>query len=199
MSKRTLWMSFALIVACETPTTTKSSTGETGTVGPTDCATPFEGPVMIEEAGVTCDTPDQVTFNMRTAGLTSGGLVFSQETANAEPQWSDEHDLNSIDFDGECGSFDELAVTLATGAGANDWEVNASTLFRCDTDGTDPYHHNADVMSYAFRVYDLDQVLADCVVGGDDPDGLLDGTYARQLDPFMPAELAACEIVILSY
>lgn len=208
MIQRTLWLSTTLLLSaatllpgCPTSSCDKCTTGTTGLTG--DCPDPYTGPILIDEIGVACDDPTTVTFTMRTTGLTSGGLVFSQETGNTDApyaQWSDEHDLDSIDFDAACGSFDSLARTLATGAGSFDWEVNVSTVFRCDDDGAgNPYHHNATVMSYAFRAYDLDEVLADCVAAGDDPSGMLNNTYDRVNDPFMPGELAGCDVGTLRY
>ncbi|HHO53450.1 MAG TPA: hypothetical protein ENK18_21905 [Deltaproteobacteria bacterium] len=174
--------------------------GKTGDTGAGNCPTPFTGPILIVEAGITCDDANTVTFTATTDGLTSGGLIFSQETGNAEPQWADEHDLESIDWDENCGSYDNLARTLTTGAGVNDWQVNQSTVFRCDDDGAgNPYHHNADVMSYAFRVYDFDNVMADCIIGGDDPTGMVNGTYNRVNDPVNPGELASCDVGVLAY
>ncbi|HHO54465.1 MAG TPA: hypothetical protein ENK18_27235 [Deltaproteobacteria bacterium] len=194
----------ALLTGCPPSSSCdKCGTAETGLTPPGGCAEPYEGPILIQEIGVTCDDPDTVTFTMDTDGLTSGGLVFSQETGNTDApyaQWSDEHDLDSVDFDEACGSYDRLARTLNTGVDLNAWEVNTSTVFRCDDDGAgNPYHHNADVMTYAFRAYDLDEVMADCVVAGDDPAGLLAGTYNRANDPYLPGELSGCDVGVLRY
>ena len=49
---------------------------------------------FIEVAEVSCTGPTTVEFRVETTGeVPSDGLIFSQETANATPQYSDEHTL----------------------------------------------------------------------------------------------------------
>ncbi len=182
----------ALLAASCDGDVTKAS-GDTSTLS--GCATPFEGPIVIVQAGIVCDNASQVTFTASTDGLTSGGLIYSQETGNVEPQYSDEHDLESTDWDEECGSFDNLARTLSTDAAFGASVVNQSTVFSCAADT----HFASDVMSYVVRVYDFDDSMADCLAAGDDAQGVLDSTYEAVNPPFSPSEFANCDVGAFSY
>ncbi|HHO49383.1 MAG TPA: hypothetical protein ENK18_00565 [Deltaproteobacteria bacterium] len=198
MNHPTAALSLSLLVACHGTYPDKDDVLDSADEA--FCATPYGGPVLIKEAYIRCETPGSVLFRARTDGLTSGGLIFSQETGNSDliAQWSDEHELESVDAD-PCGRYDELTRSLITGVPAEDWELNVATSFRCDSVGGYPYHHNADVMSYAMRIYDRDGALADCIAGGDDPNGMINGTYNRVNDPVHPEELVMCAIGIFSY
>ena len=141
--------------------------------------------------------PQTVLFRVLTDGLASNGLVFSQQTGGSEPQYSDEHELVSIEWDFDCGAWDHLEQVLTTGVPPSEAVVNQSTGFECG-DGV-PAGHNDDTLTYAFRVYDLDQELADCIVAGHDPQGLIDDTYQRATDPLAMEELSACDVGVLTY
>lgn len=175
-------------------------TADTGFDQP--CRRVYDGPVEIEEALITCETPTEVRFYARTRGWTSGITVFSQETGATGVQWADQHDLQTFKF-GACQDFDMLERELRTGLprapGAKDemWEVNQSTVFSCEQreDGTFVNHGDGSdsaTMTYLLRAYAVDGSLASCLVFGHDPDGLLAGTYSRVLDPARPEELKQC-------
>lgn len=157
---------------------------DSGTTTTEDCAAEdfYTGPVTIEQASVECNGNNTVRFAAETKGWTDGGYVFSQETGNPEPQWSDQHDLASVDFD-PCGAFDKLEREIQDGDTladpTNDWQENVSSVFQCD----DHYESPGIVMSYAFAVVDIDGAFADCVAYGDDPDGLVNDAYNRLANP----------------
>lgn len=160
--------------------------------GDTGC--PAEPKVVTITGGdINCDTTTQVTFTVNTTGVPEDGTVFSQETGNTTPNWSDEHDLVVSSADA-CGQDAELTQTLATGAAVADWAPNQSTVFQCTADT----HFDADVMTYAFRVYDDTGALLDCLVAGNNPGGLIDGSIDRVNDPSNPTELAGCATGSLS-
>ncbi len=46
----------------------------------------------MQQATVTCDGSDRVTYEVRTDGWTADDLFNAMETANAS-QWDDEHDV----------------------------------------------------------------------------------------------------------
>jgi len=166
----------ALIVAC----TGQGPGTDTGTEGTGDCEDFYEGPVSIDQVSVDCEG-SRVTFGAETVGWTDGGYVFSQETGNQEPQWSDEHDLESVEYD-ECGAWDRLEQTIRDGSTLsdplNDWARNESSVFRCGA-----HYGDSNVMTYAFVVKDVDGEVASCVVFGDDPQGLISGRYERVNEP----------------
>lgn len=172
----------ALFAALATACAGGGGATDTGTVdtGVEGCADFYDGPVTIDRVSVKCNG-DQVTFQAETTGWADGGWVFSQETGNKEPQWSDEHDLESVDFD-RCGQWDHLERTIRDGSTLadplRDWARNESSVFQCG-----PHYGDPKVMTYAFAVKDVNGELASCVVFGDDPRGLVDDTYERVNDP----------------
>ena len=157
---------------------------ESGDTGPTDatCADGrYDGPTSIVDADVTCTGTD-VRFYAETEGWTDGGLVFSQETANAEPNYSDEHELASFNADA-CGFMDELERVIGDGTTVNDplndCNINECSVFTCGAHYNDP-----NVMSYAFYVYDSAANFADCRAIGENPGKLLsDGSANRVNEP----------------
>lgn len=168
---------------------TDTGPGPTDT-GPTDTGM---GAALITSASVSCDIYERVTLWAETSARVANGLVFSQETGNVDPHWADEHTLYEVDQP-TTGSLDlTYAITLDTEAGLNDWVVDQSTVFSCSN------HFEANVMSHAFRVYDFGGVLADCLVLGHDPQGLIDNDYARVTDPATPSEIASCRVGALTY
>ncbi|MBX2803762.1 MAG: hypothetical protein KTR31_39165 [Myxococcales bacterium] len=187
----------ALVAGCEGDLTDTKDSGDTGET--TGCVGgPFTGPVVIAAANISCVDDNTVLFEMSTDGIASDGLVFSQETANPTPNFSDEHSLAVVDSDAECGTFTDLERELSTGI--VNFETDVSTLFRCDESaGGDPYHHNAVVMTYAFRAYDSTGAFADCVIAGENPTALRDGTIKRVNEPANPSEIASCDIEKLTY
>lgn len=183
MNRFAMFAALAL-VACSGDDTSKT-TGGTGTTDTTDTQTDcadvggfYDGPVTVQEVSVGCDANDVVRFYARTEGWTGDGWVFSQETANPTPNWSDTHDMASYQFDA-CGYEDELERSLETGAAPATWEMNVSSVFTCAG------HYDAanGVMSYAVGVMDIDGNLADCLAWGQDPDGMIDGSISRVNEP----------------
>ena len=170
--------------------------GETGTTdtdtmtGMTECPEIYTGPTLVQLTQVSCLDNSTVRFYVETDGWTGDGLWFSQETGNAEPQWADEHDILSFEFD-DCGFWDHLEQELTTGAGVSDWSVNQSTVFSCEPN---VHFDGSGVMSYAARVYDIDGNFADCLAWGHDPQGMIDGDYSRANEPTAASELDSCEI-----
>ena len=146
----------------------------------------YGGSFFIDSASVSCSN-GQVRFFVQANGWTDGGIVFSEETGNVEPHWSDEHDLRSYDFDpdGEWDLLDrEILDATQLADPLDDVRRNESTLFACDT------HYNLPgVMTYAFAVIDLNGALADCLMFGDDPEGLRNRSYDRVFEPSFPLEI----------
>ena len=131
-----------------------------GTGDPTTCETEYTGPIVIQNVDVTCVDTSTVVFEVTTDGAPIDGTVYSEDTRNT-PSHGDEHDLEVATVDA-CGESTILERTLATGE--LNWEANESTLFSCEPET----HFDSITMTYAFRVYDVDGNLADCLVAGDD-------------------------------
>ncbi len=173
-------------------------TAYTGDTATKDC--PFKGPVLITQANVTCplDKVETVVFTVETEGVPFDGLAYSQETANTEPQFSDEHTLDVIDEDKDCGAFATLGASIQTDLVYADGEIaraDESTYFSCDDD----QHYGADVMTYAFRVYDADNNLLDCIIAGENPKAVLDDKFDNLTDPSNQGELEkGCDIGVLT-
>lgn len=148
--------------------------------------------VWIEIVNVTC-TGSTVTYGAEADGWTSGGQVFAQATGTAEPNRAETHDIRSFEFD-EGQSWDHLtrglgdASTLANPL--TDWQRNTSTGFSCAAD------IQAKTMTYAFAIDDLNGNLSDCLVYGQDPSALINGTKARNSDPEF--DLGACALAIVA-
>jgi hypothetical protein len=133
----------------------------------------FSGPVEITSAGADC-TADLLTVSVQTAGWTSEGRVFVQETgAPVDPQWVEEHPLYSVQFAAD-GSWDQLEVRLATEVLPNEVAPGGNTAFSCAF---------SDQLTYLVAVTDLNGYPADCVAFGHDPQGLIDGVYDRFDEP----------------
>jgi hypothetical protein len=183
------------------PTVETEPTGETGASTDTDADTgtppgpcaalgtgTFTGPTTLDTTSVTCSpADDHVQYLACTRGQSAGGWVFAQETGNVEPNWSDAHTLASIGGD-PLGWFEALERRLATAADFGTWTTDASTLFGCRAHLEDPA-----VMTFAFMAYDAYGQPADCVVWGEDPQALIDGTLSRVNEP--PFSLASCRVL----
>jgi len=144
--------------------------GESGTGFPTG----GNNPLTIESGTVDCLDDSTVEMTMTTTGPAASAEIFAQETANEGgpgSQWAETTNLDSVGN----GMWEQ---TLDSNAGAPSNVVQDQTsLFRCDTENGNPFHHNADVMTYIFRAFDATETEFDCVVAGDDPSGLIDGDY----------------------
>lgn len=153
---------------------------DTKTDDDTTCVTPTKNStVTIDTVDITCDTTRQVSFIVSTTGgVAADGTIFAQETGNSPQQFSDEHDLNFDDSDA-CGSTSVLSQTLTTDTAFADAVPNTSTVFSCDADT----HYDADVMTYAIHIFDDTGNQLDCLVAGNNPSDLIDGTSDRVADP----------------
>jgi hypothetical protein len=175
---RTPFAIFAMSAAACTGDAFSKDSGTTES-GTGFCTATSDDPPTIDVATVDCNG-NQVSFFVETTNWTDDGVVFTQETGNPETQWSDEHDLLSVEWD-ECGFWDRLRLTLNDASTLDDplydWQQNVSTVFDCSLHYGDP-----NVITYAFAVYDGNQV-ADCIVFGHDPQGMINGNYRRVNQP----------------
>jgi hypothetical protein len=178
---------FALIalaaVACTGDKTTES--GDTGgTTGGGTCPDGiYDGPVSIDTASAKCDAAGNISYEAKTTGLTADGYVWAIESGNNQP-WDEEHDLKSYEFD-SCGSYDKLNVTIQSGE-FPDYVRNQASTFNCDKIG------NPATMTFAFAVMDVNGDLADCLVGGEDPTGVIAGDYAPYFGTGPTFDLSTC-------
>lgn len=149
--------------------------GDSGDQDKRDCPNgTYTGPIVIGSASVTC-TDTTVRFQAETVGLTSGGMVFSQETANDEPQWADNHSLLTYEFD-PCGFVDKLERYLDDGSTLedplNEYQTDISTVFTCAN-----HYNQPNMMTYAFGVNDMSGNLTDCYAFGNDVQGMKAQSY----------------------
>jgi hypothetical protein len=170
-------------------------TGDTADTGtpPDPCAPSggtgtFAGPTSILTTAVTCSiSGDQVEYSACTEGPSPGGWVFAQETGNPGPNWSDAHRLDRVASDPQ-GWWNSLARRLQTQASIATWTTDVNTLFTCGSHLEDPL-----VMTFAVMVYDEAGAFADCVVWGQNPAALIDGTILRVNEP--PFDPTPCRIL----
>ena len=174
-------------------------TGDTG-FDTQACPRPYDGPVRITEARVSCESDDTVRFYARTQGWTSEVTLFAQETGVDGAQRAEQHELVSFKF-GACEDFDLLENQVTTGSPM--WEPNITSEFSCEQNDDGSYVNFGDpetggVMSYIMRAYTVDGEFASCLAFGHDPQGLLDGDYddrrAGGVGPDRPDELSSCTI-----
>ena len=167
-------------VACTGDEGKSDSGSETGTT-----TEPTE--LLVESYSVSCNADNsEITYSATTSATGYDGLVYQQETGSsymkdgALLQFSDEHDLTS--------SGTSMSITVADGGGL-DAVRNVDTLFDCELHINEP-----DWMTYAFGVYDDAGVIADCLAGGGDAPGLIDGTYTAPAvnAPSADFDLSAC-------
>ena len=151
--------------------------GDTGITTGGNCPDgPYNGPIEIEGAEVTC-TGSNVHFEARTKGLTGDGWVFSQETGSeyAGGQWADNHTIESYEFD-TCGTFDKLERDIQDGTTlsdpVNDWQQDVSSVFTCAN-----HYSDNGFMTFAFSVDDQSGNQADCLAFGDDVEGMKNNDY----------------------
>lgn len=182
----------ALSAGCERGWTDSSTwygswwTGDTGFAQ----TEPYEGPIAIAEAGVSCsEAGDQIRYVVETLGTVDHGIVYAEQTGLASsPRLADEHDLWTF-ATGREGGWEKLDQAVDdAGQLADpvvDWQRNASSVFPC------PTVHDASVMTFAFGVWDDDGVFADCLVFGHDPAAMIAGGD-RTLEPSF--SLSACTI-----
>ncbi len=136
---------------------------------------PVDG-ISVDAGTVDCLDETQVELTMSTSGPVAQAEIYSQETGNIEPQWGENTNLTSVGN----GEWEQTLITRRVPGNdltPSDIVQDQNSLFRCDREGTEGFHHNAGVMTYIFRAYDTNDSLGDCVVAGDDPDGLIRAGY----------------------
>lgn len=163
------------------PTGTPIDSGTT-TTSPTEPG----GNPRITGAGGTCFANDQVEFAVSANKVMSAARLFQEETGNANIHWSENHP-----FDNSNGNDSTFYLILDDGTTmndpVNDWRPGSSTVFTCPD-----FFDLPDVMTYAVQVDDAAGNPADCIVFGDDPQGMIDRVYDRVNEPEF--DLLACRI-----
>lgn len=153
------------------------------------CAERYAGPIVIDRIRSACDEDSQLWIELETLGWASHAVWTLVGTAAQDP-WSEAHVLQSAGFD-PCGAWDVLRLeAVATSSEA--WTPGLQTRFSCDQ-----LQRTPPVLTRVIRLYALDGSLAECLVGGHDPAGLLAGGYDASLaaPPAAPEELDRCRIV----
>ena len=168
------------------------NTGDTlqtgDTLGTGDTAVPYDGPTIIDDWSLTCPDLNNWQLRVETTGRTDGlASVYMMETANAYP-WDEQHDVDSVDFD-PLGLWEDHEVLMEDEKRPiSDWVPGQSTVFTCGV------HDTPNTMTWVIRVYDDTGALADCVVMGEDPTGMINGKYDADMinGPADPREFANC-------
>jgi len=170
-------IALAVLAACDDGTDTDTDTTETGdTATTTECSDvdPNTIDTTVQSIDVTC-SGDEATLAASLTGVSAVGsaVMFLQETGNIEPQWSEEHPLETKSVD-TCFASEELETTLTDlGVAVGDNVPGTSSVFNCTDHFNDP-----DVLTVAVYVEDAeDPSITSCLVVGDDPAGLIAGNY----------------------
>ena len=173
-------IALAVLAACDDGTDTDTNdtdTTESDTATTGDCPNGnFEGDTTVESIDVSC-TPSQATLAASLTGVSAVGsaVMFLQETGNVEPQWSEEHPLETASVD-ECLAAEELETTIESlGVAIAQMVPGNASVFTCDGHFDDP-----EVLTAAVYVEDADDpTITSCLVVGHDPSGLIAGDYAN--------------------
>ena len=181
----------AALAACDDATTGNTDSGDTGTTNPTCPNGNFVGDTQVDSVDVDCNSSGQGLLQATLTGVSAPGsaVMFLQETGNIEPQWSEEHHLDTVSTD-ECLAAETLEQVLEqVGVSVNDYVDGSATVFKCADHLQDP-----NVITAAVFVVDADDPsVTSCLVVGDDPAGLIAGNYDRAgVDPSF--SLANCDI-----
>lgn len=121
----------------------------------------YTGPLLLETGTSGCWGGTKWLVAGETAGWTGGPSIFNAwETGNPNG-WNEEHTLLSVAYSPD-GFWDKLERSLHAGA---DYDPDVATLFICGVHDEDP------VMTYAIRVFDLDDNYADCGIWTTDDSG----------------------------
>lgn len=105
-------------------------------------------------------------------------VLFMQQTGVSEPHPSEEHPIGQTDTGAR-------RLSLETGVPVS--ESGTTTVFRCD----DP-DILFDTLTFAVRLYDQDGSLLDCLIWGDDPSTVIQGSRRRTTEPSNAEELRTC-------
>jgi hypothetical protein len=184
-------IALAVLAACDDGTTTDTDTTETGDTGTTTaCSTidPATISTTVTDVDVSC-TETEATLDASLTGVSAVGsaVMYLQETGNAEPNWSEEHPLDTIGVD-PCLASEELETVLTSlGESTGGFVPGQSSVFTCTGHFNDP-----DVLTVAVYVEDADDpTITSCLVVGHDPAGLIAGDYDEAGAP--PSfDLAGC-------
>jgi hypothetical protein len=169
-------IALAVLAACDDGTTTDTDTTDTAETGtPTDCPTGnFVGDTTVESINVNCVTTE-ATLQASLTGVSAVGsaVMFLQETGNIEPNWSEEHPLETESID-ECLAAEELQTVIESlGVAVGQGIPGDASVFTCDAHFNDP-----EVLTVAVFVEDADDSsVTSCLVVGHDPQGLINGEY----------------------
>lgn len=151
--------------------------------GDTADSVPIEFP-RVTSYDVECDAANDVArYRAFTSIEPFAGVVFQQDTSSPGPgQLAEEHDLLPNDL-GD-------AVERELVPDVQSPTRNESTAFSCVTDQLT----RQDRVTFAFGLVDETGALVDCLAGGHDPRGLVDGTYQglAAVEPSFP--LSLCRI-----
>lgn len=159
---------YPIPVPTTTTTDTIPTTPTTETLPTTPEAVRYDGPVFVETATVRCTLDDNAfVLSARTRGWAWRANIVLFGTGLVNPI-AEEHDLFSVDAD-ENGWWDALAVGPLIAETPPSLAVrNVHTVLSC-------YDLEAGFLSYAIRVYDLDDQLVDCITWGHDDALVRDG------------------------
>jgi hypothetical protein len=144
--------------AGDTSTTTGATGG--GATGGETGGTGGGGAMMVDSFDAACTGADWIYSAHVVNGWTGDAVVNAWEVLPSAAGYDEEHTMPSVDF-GADEAWDDIERTLTQGA----YVPDSSTLFACGTHdlGATPFN---DAMVFAYRVYDLDLNLADCVIYG---------------------------------
>lgn len=146
-----------------------------------DTGTPADDGVRIETITAEgCSGEDGWLFGARTDAWTLGGTLDLLRTSD---QRAEAHPMEVVGTDPD-GGWDALSSgLLADGADPAAQQTGVSSVFDCASDPAD--------LTFAVRVWDRTGVLADCVVWGDDLEGMT--LHLRSVDPDLSG-LRACRV-----
>jgi hypothetical protein len=118
------------------------------------------GDLLIAEVNATCTGSDWRYSAEVLNGWTGDATVNAWEVLNGAAGYDEEHSLASYDYDPD-GTWDKIERVLGTG----EYVPDSSTLFACGIHdlGATPFN---EAMVFAYRIYDTDGNLADCVMIG---------------------------------
>ena len=145
--------------ACGPSTATLGGDSGEVTTSNTTIPTGYDGPTTMDSIEVPgCNKAGTAwVYQASTAGWTGGHNIVNAWETGALDGWNEEHTLPSDTF-GPLNSFDILKLSLAPGATEANFTVDFNTAFECGIHDVQP------VMTYAIRVYNLNENYVDCAI-----------------------------------